>query len=119
MLPGLGQNILGKFGEVHLPQIGNNQLEQPDAPERRFLADELTLYPSLSINFPIRAAIASLLYGCLFRKTRHRGYRNTGLMGHVRHRHSVFASHGDHPTRLCWRYENDSPATMSSKGAVG
>jgi len=37
-------------------------------PERRFLADELTLYPSLSMASAIRAAIASLIYGCLFRK---------------------------------------------------
>ena len=68
MLPGLGQNILGEFGEVHCRRSGITSLSNRVRPERRFLADELTLYPSLSMASAIRAAIASLIYGCLFRK---------------------------------------------------
>lgn len=68
MLPGLGQNILGEFEKYTCRASGITSLSNRVRPERRFLADELTLYPSLSMASAIRAAIASLIYGCLFRK---------------------------------------------------
>ena len=118
MLPGLGQNILGEFGEIHLPQIGNDQLEQPGTPGTQVSGRRVDFVSEPVDGFRNTRGHRLAHIWLFVQKIRHRGYRNTGLMGHVRHRHSVFASHGDHPTRLCWRYENDSPAAMSSKRAV-